>query len=214
MAVDLPAPFSPTMAWIVPGSTRRLTRSLATTSPKRLVILRSSIMGAARSWGRGRHGVGHLDLAADDLLPGGLDLPDHLRGDQLRVVLVDRVADAVVVEAVHVDAALEAVADPVAHDLVDGVVDALDHAGEHVAGLDPVLVRVDADDELAALLGGVEGAEPRVAGRGEDHVRALADLSDRQLLALARVVPCRIGHPDVVLDDADARVHRPRALFV
>jgi hypothetical protein len=45
MAVDLPAPFSPTMAWMVPGATARLTRSLASTSPKRLVISRSSIIG-------------------------------------------------------------------------------------------------------------------------------------------------------------------------
>ncbi len=45
MAVDLPAPFSPTRAWIVPGSTLRLTWSLATTSPKRFVIPRNSIIG-------------------------------------------------------------------------------------------------------------------------------------------------------------------------
>ena len=44
MAVDLPAPFSPTMAWMVPGVTARLTRSFASTSPKRLVMSRSSSM--------------------------------------------------------------------------------------------------------------------------------------------------------------------------
>src|SRR4051794_5642668 len=57
IAVDLPAPFSPTMAWIVPGSTFRLTRSLARTLPKRLVMFRSSIIGAglylSRSHGEG-----------------------------------------------------------------------------------------------------------------------------------------------------------------
>ncbi len=42
MAVDLPAPFSPTMAWMVPGATARWTRSFASTSPKRLVMSRSS----------------------------------------------------------------------------------------------------------------------------------------------------------------------------
>jgi len=32
IAVDLPAPFSPTMAWMVPGSTLILIRSLANTT--------------------------------------------------------------------------------------------------------------------------------------------------------------------------------------
>src|SRR3954467_12124488 len=42
MRVDLPAPFSPSRAWISPGSTTRSMESLATRSPKRLVIPRSS----------------------------------------------------------------------------------------------------------------------------------------------------------------------------
>src|SRR5436309_7843440 len=98
MAVDLPAPFSPTMAWIVPGATARLTRSFASTSPKRLVMSRSSsmVMGARLL----RHRVGDLDLAADDFGPGGLDLADHVGGDQLGVVLIHGVADAVVLQAV------------------------------------------------------------------------------------------------------------------
>src|SRR5918998_432673 len=42
IAVDFPAPFSPTIAWIVPGSTRIETPSFASTSPKRFVMSRSS----------------------------------------------------------------------------------------------------------------------------------------------------------------------------
>jgi hypothetical protein len=46
MSVDLPAPFSPTMAWMVPGSTRRFTPSLATTPGKRFTMSRSSMAAA------------------------------------------------------------------------------------------------------------------------------------------------------------------------
>ena len=45
--VDLPAPFSPTTAWIVAGMTRRFTWSLATTPGNRLTMSRSSMAGAA-----------------------------------------------------------------------------------------------------------------------------------------------------------------------
>ena len=58
---------------------------------------------------------------------------------------------------------------------------------------------------LLVLLDGVEDAEAGVAGGGEDDVRALADLRHRQLLALARVVPGRLGDADVVRDDPDRR---------
>ncbi len=40
--VDLPAPFSPSSAWISPGSKVRSIASLATSGPNRLVIPRSS----------------------------------------------------------------------------------------------------------------------------------------------------------------------------
>src|SRR5215217_3009747 len=97
MAVDLPAPFSPTMAWMVPGFTARLTRSFACTSPKRLVMSRSSSMAVL--WARLlRHGVRDLDLAGDDPGLGGLDLADHVRRDELLVVLVHGIADAAVLQ--------------------------------------------------------------------------------------------------------------------
>src|SRR6185295_2570294 len=128
IAVDLPAPFSPTMAWMVPGATARLTRSLASTSPKRLVMSRSSSIAVPPVLLR--HRVRDLDLAADDPGLGGLDLADHLGRNELGVVLVHGVADAAVRQAVDVDAALEAVVHQVVDDLVDGVVDLLHHAGE------------------------------------------------------------------------------------
>src|SRR5947209_4823375 len=213
MAVDLPAPFSPTRAWIVPGATAKLTRSLASTSPKRLVISRSSSM-ACEAGRLFLHRVRDLDLAADDLRLGLLDLAQHVRRDELLVVLVHGIAHAAVRQAVDVDAPLEAVAHEVGDDLVDGVVHPLDHAGEDEAGLDPVLIGVDADDVLLVLLGGVEDAQSRVAGGGEDDVRPLADLGHGQLLALARVVPRRLGDADVVLDHHDLRIGRAGPLLV
>src|SRR5215213_3305611 len=107
MAVDLPAPFSPTMAWIVPGATARLTRSLASTSPKRLVISRSSIIAVPPPLLR--HRVRDLDLAADDPGFGRLDFFDHVGRNELFVVLIHGVADAAVRQAVDVNAALKAV---------------------------------------------------------------------------------------------------------
>src|SRR5919112_5153369 len=96
ISVDLPAPFSPSSACTSPGSTVRSMWSLATRSPKRLVMPRSSSLSFSqpstpRSWSCGwpyagflRHcanhnskigggslrGVGRLDLdgAGDDVL--------------------------------------------------------------------------------------------------------------------------------------------------
>src|SRR4051794_2204964 len=47
MRVDLPAPFSPSRAWISPGLIVRLIRSLATTFGYRFVMLRISSAGAS-----------------------------------------------------------------------------------------------------------------------------------------------------------------------
>ncbi len=47
MSVDLPAPFSPTIAWIDPGRTERSMPSFATTPGNRLTIAFSSIAGGS-----------------------------------------------------------------------------------------------------------------------------------------------------------------------
>src|SRR5687767_7157749 len=121
IAVDLPAPFSPTSAWIVPGVTTRCRSSLARTPPKRLVMPLSSIMALRR------HRVGHGDLAGDDFSPRLLRLADGVGRQQIPVVFVDDVADAVAVEPEHMEAAGEAALDGVFHDVVHRRVDALDH---------------------------------------------------------------------------------------
>src|SRR5688572_11383599 len=92
-----------------------------------------------------RHRVGDLDLAGDDLPPGLFRVPDGLGRHQIPVEVIDHVADTVALEPEHVEAAGELSLDRVLDDVVDGGVDAFDHAGEHEAGLDAVLVRIDAD---------------------------------------------------------------------
>ena len=135
---------------------------------------------------------------------------NRVRGDEVAVELVDDVADAVALEAEDVEPALELPVDDFLDDVVDRVVDALDHAGQDEAGLHHVLVRIDADDEMrrasvlgAGLLDRVEGAKPGIARGSEDHVGALVHLRQRQLLAFAGVIPRRVGDADVILDDLD-----------
>src|SRR5690242_9233914 len=144
ISVDLPAPFSPTMAWISPARTSMLMSSLATTPGNRLVIPRSSTAGAcvvtsamsspSRSTRRARRSApgsssvrarflrslsadlrGDRDLAADDVL---LQLV-QLRLDVLHEPARRRVADALVGQVEGVDAALELTV----HEVLDRVVD-------------------------------------------------------------------------------------------
>src|ERR1041384_2257803 len=98
IAVDLPAPFSPTMAWIVPGLTTMLTLSLARTSPKRFVIFLSSSIRSLRA-----HRVGDFDLASDDLLLSFFGFLDRFGRDETLVVLIHRVADTIFVQTKNVN---------------------------------------------------------------------------------------------------------------
>src|SRR5581483_867085 len=104
MRVDFPAPFSPTSACTSPARAENETRSFARTRGKRLVIARSS---TASVKGLLLELEGDLDLPLDDVLLEGLDLGVHVVGDELLVVLVVDVADAVVGEAELADAAQE-----------------------------------------------------------------------------------------------------------
>ena len=72
-------------------------------------------------------------LAASTLLSDG-------RREQVLVVVVQCVADALVVQAVDMDTADRLIVHTVSHDLIDRVVDALDHARENETRLDPVLI--------------------------------------------------------------------------
>jgi len=56
MSVVLPAPFSPTRAWISPGDSSKVTWSLATMPPKRRVMSRSATTGVDMA-GEGSRGA-------------------------------------------------------------------------------------------------------------------------------------------------------------
>src|SRR5215831_373542 len=170
ISVDLPAPFSPTMPWIEPRATDTLTARFACTGPKRLSMLMSSTAGASPAAGAGlrpapatfdstpgddgmpglragvvRRVVVHLDLAGDDVLLRVVDLGLHIGRDQRLVVVVERPVDAFFLEAEHLQARLPGAVLGGLEGVVGGEVDALHHRGQHRAGMDVVLVAVDAD---------------------------------------------------------------------
>src|SRR6185295_11403790 len=98
--------------------------------------------------------------------------------------------------------------------LEDGEVDALDHRGQHGAGLNVVLVGVDPDRELPLVLGRLEHAEPGGSGGGVDDVGAAVELAPGQLAAPRRVVPRGRRRARHVLEDLDLRIDEPGALLV
>src|ERR1043166_3865397 len=67
---------------------------------------------------------------------------------------------------------------------------------------------------VARLLDRIEGSETRITGGGENHIGSFADLGQRDLFSLARIVPGRVGHAHIVLNDTNVRVDRLRALLV
>src|SRR5262245_1639296 len=125
--VDLPAPFSPTIPWIVPARITSDTSRLAWTAPNDLSIPRSSMTVAAPlsicsapsggfaaailggDTGRGlrppsgslRHVVGDLDLAGRDVGASLREPPLHFRRDQAAIVLIEREADAALGHTQH-----------------------------------------------------------------------------------------------------------------
>src|ERR1700677_3940874 len=104
--VDFPAPFSPMSPWIDPRATDRDTSRFACTAPNRLSMPRSSSAGPRDPTGAwcaalagstvlGRLVLGDGDRSGDDVGLGLVEAPLHLRGDQLPVVLVQRIVDPV-----------------------------------------------------------------------------------------------------------------------
>src|SRR5258707_6581684 len=151
ISVVLPAPFSPTMPWMVPRATARSMSRLATVAPKLLPIPRRATAGALSSIVRAvravlfRHVVGDLDPSGDDVGLRRLRLRRHLCRDQRGVVVVDRVADAVFGEAEYLGARLPAAVARRFEGEIDRIVDALDHRGQNRARMQVVLVGIAAD---------------------------------------------------------------------
>src|SRR5258708_8365562 len=193
--VDLPAPFSPTMPVMAPLSMASDTPRTACTLPNDLSIATSSIAGTPATSGTGRlagvfaHVVVNDDLARDDVGLGLLDLGFHLRRDQLLVVLVERPIAAAFLQAQHLQPTLPGPSLRRLEALVSREIDALGHRRQHGAGMQVVLVGIDADRVLAAILGGLQYARAGVAGGGIDHVDAAVELALGKLGAAARIVP-------------------------
>src|SRR5579862_232016 len=141
MSVDLPAPFSPSSAWTSPLRSSRLTLSLATSVPKRLVMPRSSSASGALEL-RDASGyaspdkrslldrVRRSDRPGDDLRLDRVDLGEDRPGhdgpdaDQIDAALGETVD---VVRAAVVDALLQ-----VLDRQEDGLIDLLHRRGEHL----------------------------------------------------------------------------------
>src|SRR3954470_9921537 len=188
MSVDLPAPFSPSSAWISPRRSSKSIASFATSEPNRLVIPRSSRARASPDIGRSvsvllhfRRDVG--DVAVLDLVAGRGDLGLELRA-RGRDLADARAVVGQVERGVRptLERAVLRRLDRVEH----GDVDLLDGRGQDLRA-DVGLVGVDADALHRLLLGGVEDAEATLAGDLEDDLRALGDLVERELLALRLV---------------------------
>src|SRR5215470_10841715 len=206
ISVDLPAPFSPTMPWIEPRPMVTETARLACTAPKRLSMPISSTAGAADAAAAGAtpaaavpmeddmpcrlravvvfRVVVDLDRAGDDVLLRLFDLGLHIGRDQRLVVVVERPAHTLFLEAEHLQPGLPGAVLRGLEGVVGGEVDALHHRGQHRAGMDVVLVAVDADGELAGVLGRLIDAHACAAGRRIDDIGAAIELALRELPAL------------------------------
>src|SRR6266446_6441515 len=222
ISVDLPAPFSPTRPWMVEGARVSETSRLAWTSPNHLSTPRSSIIPTPtppRERGGDiaqslRRVVRDFDLAGDDVGARLGQAAFHVRSDQVAVVLVDRIADAALGDADGAAAGLPRAVLRALERVVDREVDTLDHRGQHGAGLEVVLVRVDADGELALVLGGLQHAEAGGAGSRVDDVGAAIELAAGQLAPARRIVPGGRRGAGHVLEDLDPGIDVPRALLV
>src|SRR3546814_6298762 len=111
---------------------------------------------------------------------------DVCSSDLVLVVLVERPADAVVRQPEVLDAGGPVALGGVLEGLVRRHVDAFQHRSQHGAGMQVVLVRVDTDGELAAVLRGLIDADAGAAGgriddidaavRSEEHTSELQSL--------------------------------------
>src|SRR5436305_2184293 len=198
ISVDLPAPFSPRSAWISPGSTTRSMWSLATRSPKRLVMPRSSSLRASSqrvaecrrppTGAGGRRAASlrlcrrdHLHLTADDVLLElgqlALQVGRHLAVELVEVGQLDAVVGE---RADGTTTALQRAVGRLQHRVLYRVGDVLhDGRQEHRAVLLGALaaVLVDPDDGVltGALLGTGRGAEAGAARHRHDDVGVLRD---------------------------------------
>src|SRR3569832_1730284 len=198
------------MPWMVPRLTLRSMSRLAHTGPKRLLMALSSMAKSETAPPEGRcsicddesdeltcersralavgHVVVHLDRAVGDALGGSVNRSRGVSGNHGLVVVVHGKAHALLGDAERDHTGLEAGITRL-EGVVDGVVDALQHRGQYRARCDVVLVAVNADRHLAAVLGRLDDAEARSAGSGVNDIRALVEVGLGELAGSGRVIP-------------------------
>src|SRR5579863_9602315 len=195
MSVDLPAPFSPTMACMLPRATERSTPSLATTRgylftmPLRETANRVSGIGLLE-W--------DFDLAGDDGLASLLGFEAGRGRDQGLVVRVVNIIDSLFLESKLFDLARQEL--PflgVLDRLENGLVDLLGDRGEHEPRRVLELVRIHADGQCLFFARGLEDAQTGRAGGGVDDVGALFVLAQGQFFSLGRVLEGVGSNPGV-----------------
>src|ERR1039458_9355275 len=116
--------------------------------------------------------VGNDDFAGDDFGFQFIGALPHGFGQELLVVLIDGIINALVGQPKTFGAAGEFAGLGLGDGSEDCQVHPLEHTGQDQAGFGPVLVRITANGELLPFLSGVEDAETGGACRGEDDVHA------------------------------------------
>src|SRR5436190_22396233 len=67
---------------------------------------------------------------------------------------------------------------------------------------------------FSGLFDGIESAETGIPSGSENHVRAFANLGQRNLFSFTGIVPRRVGDADVILNDLDVWIGGFRSLLI
>src|SRR3954471_18338795 len=111
-----------------------------------------------------RHVVVHLDSARLDVGGGLVGGCLHLGRYECLVVLVHGISDSILGEAEHGRTGLPGPVLGLFEGRVGRVVDALEHRSQDLAGMQAVLVRIDADAEFPGIRGGPHHADAGATG--------------------------------------------------
>src|SRR5258708_5777208 len=145
--VDLPAPFSPTSAWISPPSTRSETLRLAASAPKVLVMPRSSIALACARSVMGALGR-NSNLAGDDVRAQPFGCLAGRFWNQPRITCIVDITDARLAQPEDAHAAPKFPCDDVPDRLEHGDIRSFQHRGQDLRGRFIPLVGIHADGQF------------------------------------------------------------------
>src|SRR3546814_425020 len=153
--------------WARRSSSRSKPSSTATRRPTASWRQCSKSLHRARPLGRG---IVNGDFAADDGVLGGLGRFLHRRRDERLIVPVQHPVEPALGEAQHRDAWFPSALALRREVVVDGDVDALPHGGQHVPGMQAILVRIRSDAQHLGVGCGLQHADAGAAGRLDDDI--------------------------------------------